>query len=98
MAYTKEEAIKIAKDFLQEVHQLEKKYGMSFNSDTGDIYLSFQILGSDKIWDSVQLDWDGGKMIIIEKTKEELRKEALSKLTPEDIEILGLNESYDYSL
>lgn len=94
MKYSKEEAIKKAIDFIDEVQALEKKYNMSFNSDTGDIYLSYKSTGRDKVWDTISLGWDGDgsglKVIEKEKIKAKLRSKALSKLTSEEREALGL--------
>jgi hypothetical protein len=59
MKYTKEEAIVIANGFITEVNKLEKKYNMSFNSDTGDVYLSFKSNEDGKVWDSISLGWKG---------------------------------------
>jgi hypothetical protein len=52
MKYSKEEAIKIANDFIKEVNSLEKKYNMTFNSDTGDVYFSFKTNEENKILDT----------------------------------------------
>lgn len=96
--YTKQEAIKVASEFIAEVNLLEKKYNMSFNSDTGDVYLSFKCKGEEKTYpDTISLGWigDGSGIKVMEKTKEALRQEALkqealNKLTLEEREVLGL--------
>ena len=94
MEYTKQEAIKIAKDFIKEVNKLEKEYGMTFNSDTGDIYFSYRSKEKNKVWDHVSLGWDGDdsgiKVIEETKIKEKIREQALNKLTDEEREVLGL--------
>jgi len=93
MKYSKEEALKVANDFINEVNLLEKKYNMTFNSDTGDIYFSFKTSEKDKIWDHIDLGWigDGSGIRIIHKTKEEkIKEEALSRLTNEERKVLGL--------
>ena len=93
MKYTKKEAIVIANEFITEVNKLEKKYNMTFNSDTGDVYLSFKSNDDDKVWDSISLGWkgDGSGISVIEeiKIKEKIRQ-ALDKLTYEERELLGL--------
>ena len=94
MKYSKEEAIKIANDFIKEVNSLEKKYNMTFNSDTGDVYFSFKTTEKNKVWDTISLGWDGDgsgiKVIEHVKLKEKLKEQALSKLTDEEREVLGL--------
>lgn len=37
MKYSEEEALKKANDFISEVNILEKKYGLTFNSYSGDM-------------------------------------------------------------
>jgi hypothetical protein len=94
MKYSKEKAINIANDFISDVNKLEKKYGMTFNSDTGDIYLSFKTTEKDKVWDTISLGWDGDgsgmKVIETTKMKQKIREQALSKLTDEERDVLGL--------
>lgn len=94
MKYSKEKAIKIANDFINEVNRLEKKYNMTFNSDTGDICFSFKTTEKDKVWDRISLGWDGDgsgiKVIEHTKLKEKIREQALSKLTDEERDVLGL--------
>jgi hypothetical protein len=98
MKYTKKEAIVIANEFITEVNKLEKKYNMTFNSDTGDVYLSFKSNDDDKVWDSISLGWkgDGSGIKVIEeiKIKEKIRQSALDKLTEEERELLGLMISF----
>lgn len=93
MEYSKEEAIKIANDFINEVNLLEKKYNMSFNSDTGDVYLSFKTTEKDKVWDSISLGWDGdgSGLKVTQKIKdiEKIKEQALSKLSDEERNALG---------
>jgi hypothetical protein len=94
MKYTKEEAIEKANEFIKEVNELERKYNMTFNSDTDDVYLSFKTSERNKVWDSVKLGWEGnGSGIkVTEKSKiDKIKENALSKLTDEEKEILGLN-------
>ncbi len=94
MEYSKEEAIKIANVFIEEVNRLEKKYDMTFNSDTGDVYFSFRTTKKDKVWDTISLGWEGDgtsiKVIETIKMKEKLKEQALSKLTDEERDALGL--------
>ena len=94
MEYTKQEAIKIAKDFIRKVNKLEKEYDMTFNSDTGDIYFSYKSKEKNKVWDYISLGWidDGNGIKVIEETKikEKIREQALNKLTDEEREALGL--------
>lgn len=93
MEYSKDEAIKVSNDFIKEVNELEKKYSMTFNSDTGDVYLTFKSSEEGKYWDTISLGWDGdGTGIkVTEKYKNEsIRVKALSKLTDEERKILGL--------
>ena len=67
---------------------------MTFNSDTGDVYLSFKSNDDDKVWDSISLGWkgDGSGIKVIEeiKIKETIRQSALDKLTEAERELLGL--------
>lgn len=94
MEYSKAEAIRISNDFIKEVNELEKKYGMKFNSDTGDVYLTFKTTEDDKYWDTISLGWngDGTGIKVIEKPKsEKIREKALSKLTDEERRELGLS-------
>ena len=92
MGYTKEEAINNAKLFLSEVKELEDKYAMSFNSDTGDIYLSYKSSEENKHWDNVNIGWvgDGTELKVLEKTEADKKAEALAKLSHEDRKVLGL--------
>jgi len=94
MKYTKNEALVVANEFITEVNKLEKKYNMTFNSDTGDVYLSFKSNEDGKVWDNISLGWkgDGSSIIVIEeiKIKEKIRQSALDKLTEEEREVLGL--------
>ena len=50
--YNKVEAIAASEEFLEEVAKLQEKHGVSFNSDEGDIYLSFKTSEKDKTWDT----------------------------------------------
>jgi len=94
MKYTKEEAIKKANEFIEEVNKLENKYNMTFNSDTGDIYFSYKTKEKNKVWDHISLGWvgDGSGIKVVEefKIKERIKEQALSKLTEEEREALGL--------
>lgn len=93
--YSKEEAIaiEIAKDFIREVNELEKKYNMSLNSDSADIYLSFKTKESGAFWDTVSLGWvgDGSGIKVTEEVKiaEKIKEQALSKLNDEERRALG---------
>jgi hypothetical protein len=69
MKYNKEEAIKNAKDFIKEVKSLEEKYNMTFDSDTGDIYISYKTTEKGKFWDSISLDWDDSGLTVKEVKK-----------------------------
>lgn len=94
MKYTKNEAIEKAKEFIEKVNKLEEEYGLSFNSDEGDdIYLSFKSK-EDKKWDYIKLGWKGDgsgiKVMEVIKDKEYYKKQAISKLTKEEREALGL--------
>lgn len=94
MEYTKKEAIAVAKKFIAEVNKLEKKYNMTFNSDTGDVYFSFKSKDEGKVWDNISLGWDGNgsgiKVIEEIKNKEKIRQSALKKLTKEEQDVLGI--------
>ncbi len=94
MKYSKEEAIKIAKDFINEVKKLQEKYNMRFNSNTGDVFFSYKTTEENKVWDTIALGWDGdGTPIkVIEEVKmiEKIKEQALNKLTTEERTVLGL--------
>lgn len=71
MKYSKEEAIKVANDFISELNKLEKKYNMTLGSDT-DIFLGFKPTEKDKFWDKISIGWDGdgsGIKVIEERKK-----------------------------
>ena len=88
----KQEAIQNAEKFLAELKKIEKTYGLSINSDTGDIYLSFKS-SDEKVWDTVSIGWLGdgsGLRVMEEHKKNKKREEALSKLSDEEKELLGL--------
>ena len=78
---TKEEANKNANLFLKDIFALEKKYNMSLNSDTGDIYFSFK--NELNRWDSVKIVWsDSGKTGTCTKTiLSEIKTEPSQKCT-----------------
>ena len=92
--YSKNEAIEASKEFIKKVNDLEKEYGISFNSDKGDIYLSYQAKDGSYKWDSVKIGWVGDgsglKVTEIVKDSDYYKKQALSKLSKEEIEALGL--------
>lgn len=97
MEYTKDDAIDASKKFIEEVRAIEEKYDISFNSDTGDIYLSYKKCNPvGNIWDSIKIGWigDGSGLTVISE-KIDKKKEALAKLTEEDKEILGLTDLDD---
>jgi len=94
MRYTKNEAIQIAKNFLEEIKKIEKEYNMFFNSDTGDIYLSFETKKESSNWVTISIVWigDGTGLIVTESIKDQeyYRKKALKKLSRKEKESLGL--------
>lgn len=96
MKYTKRKAIHAAKYFLAEVHQLEKRYGMNFNSDSGDIYLTFKTTEKATLafsdWGHINIGWvgDGTGLQVVDSDIDEIREAALSKLTDEECEALGI--------
>lgn len=98
MKYTKEEAIKVANDFITEVNKLEKKYNITFNSDTGDVYFTFKTKVNfcqyHLVWNTISLGWsgDGSGIKVIEESynNEKLKEQAISKLSKEEREALGL--------
>jgi len=94
MKYTKNEAIVVANEFITEVNKLEKKYNMTFNSDTGDVYFSFKSKDVEKVWHNISLGWDGngGGIKVVEeiKNKEKLKQSALDKLSQEERDALGI--------
>ena len=93
--FTKEEAIIAADAFLKEVIELQNKHGLSFNSDDGDIYLSFKVKNpTGNHWDHVNIGWtgDGSDLRVTEVIKDDeyYKKQALEKLSPEELKALGL--------
>ena len=92
--YSKAEAIENAKAFIKKVNELEEEFGFTFNSDTGDIYLSYKTKEEIPIWDSVRIGWagDGSGLKVTEIVKDSnyYKQQALSKLSKEEIEALGL--------
>ena len=96
MYKTKDEAITASEELIKKINKLEKEYGLSFNSDSGDVYLSFRLEG--KHWESVELGWIGDGSISVTETreiKENEKKDALAKLTEptdEEKELLGLSD------
>lgn len=81
--------------FLNAVNKLEKKYGVTINSDEGDIYLSFKTTEKSKIWDTISIGWDGDgtdlKVTEVRKNREYYVKQALLKLSDKEKNVLGLN-------
>lgn len=59
MLYNKSEAIEASKEFLKELQVLEEKYGVSFNSDTGDVYLTYKTNEDGKFWGNIKIGWEG---------------------------------------
>ncbi len=59
MMYNKLDAIEASKEFLTEVRMLEEKYGVSFNSDSGDVYLTYKTNEDGKVWDNIKIGWEG---------------------------------------
>lgn len=91
--FNKEEATNKAEEFLAEVRKLEEKHSITFNSDTGDIYLTYKSSKEGLHWGAIKIGWagDGTGLKVMEKTKEDKRQEALSKLSEEDKKVLGLS-------
>jgi len=91
---SKPEAIAASEEFLKEVTKLQGKYGVSFNSDEGDIYLSFKSSEKDKVWDTIDIGWEGDgtglKVTEIIKDAAYLKEQALAKLSPEERKSLGV--------
>lgn len=91
---TKNEAIKKAKKYVKAVRKLNKKYGLKLNSDE-NIYLSFKTSDGDKVWDHVNIGWkgDGTGLKVLEsiKDKEYYREQALSKLSDQEKDALGIS-------
>ncbi|MEK6829740.1 MAG: hypothetical protein AABY15_06490 [Nanoarchaeota archaeon] len=93
--FTKIEAIQAAEVFVKEVREMEEKHGLKLNSDTGDVYLSFQKRnpGNGNLWDSVKIGWDGdGSGLKVKEVDDEevIRQQALAKLSPRERKVLGL--------
>ncbi len=95
--YTHKNAIEAANEFIDKVNKIEQEYGIKLNSDTGDIYLSYkkENPGEGNEWHHINLHWVGDgsgiKVKDVYKDEKTLRREkALSKLTEEDKEILGI--------
>ena len=91
--YTKEEAIVVANSFIEELRILEEKHSMSVNADE-DIYLSFQSSKTNEHWGYVKIGWegDGTGLKVLDNVKKEKINKALSKLSDEEKELLGLNQ------
>ena len=91
MQYTKEEATVVANKFITELLLLQIKYGLTLNSDTGDVYFSYKS-SEGKVWDSIPLGWDGdGTGIKVkEDSAENIRQSALAKLSKIEREALGV--------
>jgi len=85
--FTQDEAIKSSRIFLKEVRELSKKHGLTFNSDTGDIYLSFKKAdpGEGNHWGYVRVGWkgDGTGICVTDKIVSEVREEKLAKINKE---------------
>lgn len=94
MHYTKIEAIEKAKEFIEEVNLLEKKYNLTLSSDTGDVYLNFKTKQVGKVWDTINLGWvgDGSGIKVTEVLKDDkyYKEKALSKLSEKERKALGL--------
>ncbi len=92
--YSKVEAIENAKEFIKKVNELEKEFGLTFNSDTSDIYLSYKTKEEVPFWGSVKIGWigDGSGLKVTEiiKDSDYYKQQALSKLSKKEIEALGL--------
>jgi len=94
LEYNKPEAIKASKEFLKKVIKLQEEYGVSFNSDTGDVYLTYKSSEEDRHWDTIEIGWkgDGSPIKVTEKLKDKefYKQQALSKLSDEELSALGL--------
>ncbi len=92
--YSKVEAIENAKEFIKKVNDLEKEFGFSFNTDDDDIYLSYATKEGKPFYDTIKLGFigDGSGIKVTERIKDKNfhKKQALSKLSKEEIEALGL--------
>jgi len=96
--YNREQAIEAANEFIKKVNKLEEEYALTFNTDH-EIYLTYkkQEPGSESHWGYINLGWDGDgsgiKVTDVYKDAYTLRREeALSKLTEEDKQILGIKD------
>lgn len=93
-AYSKEEAREAAIEFIAKVNKLEKEYGLSFNSDEADIYLSYKSKKEGKSWEAVDLGWigDGTGIKVVEPLRDKSyhKEQALAKLSKEEKEALGI--------
>jgi hypothetical protein len=71
--YTKEEAINNSKLFIEELLKLQEKYSLRIDSDTGDVYISYQSSDTNRVWENIEIGWegDGSSLKVIEKTKED---------------------------
>ena len=94
--YSKSEAIEATNDFLKKVSELEKEFGLSINSDTGDIYISYKTKIGKPYWDTVKIGWKGDgtglKVTEVIKDKEFFRQQGLAKLNEDEIKALGLKK------
>ena len=92
--YSKNEAIEASNEFTKKVNDLEKEFGVKIGSDTGDIYLSYKTIEGVPYWGTVKIGWVGDgsglKVTEIVKDSDYYKKQALSKLSKEEIEALGL--------
>ena len=85
---------KASEKFIEKVNKLEGKYGVSINSDSGDVYLSFHTKEPGKVWDHIKVGWKGDgsglKVTEVLNDDEYYKKKALDKLSQKEKELLGL--------
>jgi hypothetical protein len=87
------DAVGKAIEFVGEINELETKYGFSLNTDH-EIYLTYRNNDEMFTWSSVNLGWagDGTPIRVTEvvKDKQYYKLKALSKLSKEECEALGV--------
>jgi septum formation topological specificity factor MinE len=57
----------------EELLKLQEKYSLRIDSDTGDVYISYQSSDTNRVWENIEIGWegDGSSLKVIEKTKED---------------------------
>lgn len=89
MRYNKHSAIKVAKDFIEDIRSLEKKHHMRLCSDdNGSFFVYTPETG--KIFEYIPIIMNSERNLTVLDETEKLRKQALDKLTPEEREALGI--------